>query len=87
MNETEEWFYQVRGSMLLKVIEDTTFTGYRIKDSHRGVGSELEAFEITGGTFKDVVIGEGEMFLLPGSFEFYFQNIEGTNAKDSQYTT
>lgn len=51
--------------MLLKTIQDTTF-GQRSTSAARGVGAELEAYEVTGGTFVDVEIGEGEMFLLPG---------------------
>lgn len=41
MNETEEWFYQLKGAMLLRIVEN--------------------------GAFRDVHIGEGEMFMLPGT--------------------
>lgn len=48
--------------MTLKLVDCTDFSEKRIPSGAEG----LEAFEITGGEFKDVVIGEGEMFLLPG---------------------
>lgn len=61
LNETEEWFYQVKGSMLLKVVDKTTCSTER-KRTPEG----LEVLDVTGGEFRDIVIEEGDMFLLPG---------------------
>lgn len=62
LNETEEWFYQVKGSMLLKVVDKTTCSTER-KRTPEG----LEVLDVTGGEFRDIVIEEGDMFLLPAN--------------------
>lgn len=74
INETEEWFYQVRGRMTLKVVDETTRSTERrrllpdpaAEGGHAQEEEKLEAYDVQGGVFRDVEIGEGEMFLLPG---------------------
>lgn len=46
--------------MTLKVIEDAT-VGQRVTTKEG-----LEAVSVEGGHFREITIGEGEMFLLPG---------------------
>ncbi|ORY70624.1 3-hydroxyanthranilic acid dioxygenase [Leucosporidium creatinivorum] len=62
LNETEEWFYQVKGGMTLKVLDNTTCSTER-----HTTPEGLEAYKVEGGEFKDIEIGEGEMFLLPAN--------------------
>jgi hypothetical protein len=47
--------------MTLKVIDNTT-CGERVKTKEG-----LEAYAVEGGEFREITIGEGEMFLLPGA--------------------
>jgi len=48
VNETEEWFYQLKGSMLLRIVEN--------------------------GQFRDITIGQGQMYLVPGEFDRFTQD-------------
>lgn len=62
VNETEECFFQLKGSITIKIVEETTFSPERRPTRKEG----LAVFGVTGGEFRDIVVGEGEMFLLPG---------------------
>ncbi|BGP41483.1 3-hydroxyanthranilic acid dioxygenase [Rhodotorula kratochvilovae] len=61
LNETEEWFYQYKGHMTLKVIDNPT-RGARVTTKEG-----MEAISVEGGEFREITIGEGEMFLLPAN--------------------
>lgn len=54
INETPEWFYQHKGSMLLKIVDKSPSTS----SSSTSQPSESEVF-------RDIHIHEGDMFLLP----------------------
>ncbi|GAA5895677.1 3-hydroxyanthranilate 3,4-dioxygenase [Sporobolomyces salmoneus] len=62
INETEEWFYQYKGHMTLKVVDGVNRSEERVKTKEG-----LEAIKVEGGEFREITIGEGEMFLLPGN--------------------
>ncbi|KAI9695973.1 MAG: 3-hydroxyanthranilic acid dioxygenase [Bogoriella megaspora] len=53
INETPEWFYQYKGSMLLQTVDPFA------PPSPNGINPS------TGGAFKDIRINEGDIFLLP----------------------
>ncbi|TNY20987.1 3-hydroxyanthranilic acid dioxygenase [Rhodotorula diobovata] len=61
LNETEEWFYQYKGHMTLKVVDNPT------RAERVTTAEGLEAVRVEGGEFREITIGEGEMFLLPGN--------------------
>ncbi|KAK4047378.1 3-hydroxyanthranilic acid dioxygenase [Microbotryomycetes sp. JL201] len=63
INETEEWFYQVKGRMTLKVVDETVKSTQRQPINDEG----LEALTVEGGVFREIEICEGEMFLLPAN--------------------
>ena len=54
--------------MNLKVVEGATCSLPARTPTPGGEG--LEAYKVEGGTFKDVIIEEGCMFLLPGKLSF-----------------
>lgn len=55
--------------MTLKVVDETQRSSERqrlpLAQGHKGE-ADLEAYTVQGGVFRDIEIGEGEMFLLPG---------------------
>ncbi|GAA5943535.1 hypothetical protein JCM3775_001387 [Rhodotorula graminis] len=61
LNETEEWFYQYKGHMTLKVVDNP------VRAERVTTKEGLEAVRVEGGEFREITIGEGEMFLLPGN--------------------
>lgn len=58
INTTPEWFYQYRGSMLLKIVDAGADPSSAPLDSLK---------PSTGGVFRDIHINEGDVFLLPSN--------------------
>jgi len=57
----QEWFFQYKGHMTLKVVDNP------VRAERVTTKEGLEAVRVEGGEFREITIGEGEMFLLPGA--------------------
>lgn len=56
INQTPEWFYMYKGNMCLRIVENDP-----------GYLNKLDEAEVETPIFRDVVIEEGDSFLLPAS--------------------
>ncbi|KAH7035202.1 RmlC-like cupin domain-containing protein [Microdochium trichocladiopsis] len=61
INETPEYFYQHKGAMMLKVVDTVPTAAAAAAASSSGAGTT------TKQVFKDIIIREGDMFLLPAN--------------------